>query len=118
MCVRACVLRVSEGAGSGRGHLSRLICRESVTSDHMVESVALGQGQDKTFPQLELVIARQTQSFQSVPPMQGGTELPPSNAPLKSKVPLQNTKMTKSCVQRMGNKKNDILARGNMEIKK
>lgn len=93
MCVRACVLRVSEGAGSGRGHLSRLICRESVTSDHMVESVALGQGQDKTFPQLELVIARQTQSFQSVPPMQGGTELPPSNAPLKSKVPLQNARM-------------------------
>lgn len=90
MCVRACVLRVSEGAGSGRGHLSRLICRESVTSDHMVESVALGQGQDKTFPQLELVIARQTQS---VPPMQGGTELPPSNAPLKSKVPLQNARM-------------------------
>ncbi|CAB1445058.1 unnamed protein product [Pleuronectes platessa] len=40
-------------AGSGRGHPSLLTCRESVTYDHMVESIAPGQGRAKTFPQTE-----------------------------------------------------------------
>lgn len=54
---RVCVFFgcVSKRAGSGRGHLSHLIHRESVTLDHMVESVAPGQGQAKTFPQSELI---------------------------------------------------------------
>lgn len=54
MCVVCCVrVCASERAGSGRGHPSRLICGESVASDHMVECVAPGQGQAKTFPQSE-----------------------------------------------------------------
>lgn len=44
-------VRVSERAGSGRVHLSHLIHQESVALDHMLESVAAGQGQAKTFPQ-------------------------------------------------------------------
>lgn len=58
-CVCARSSRVLKRGGSGCGHLSRLICRESVASDHMVESAALGQGQAKTFPQSELVRVRQ-----------------------------------------------------------
>lgn len=51
--VSVCVLCVclSVRAGSGRGHPSRWVCRESVACDHMVESVAPGQGQAKSFPQ-------------------------------------------------------------------
>lgn len=52
-CQYVCVLCVSERAGSGCGHPSCLICRESVASDHMVESVTVGQRQAKTFPQSE-----------------------------------------------------------------
>lgn len=48
VCVFGCV---SKRAGSGRGHLSHLIQLEFVTLDHMLESVAAGQGRAKTFPQ-------------------------------------------------------------------
>lgn len=65
-CVGVCVTRVSERAGSGCGHPSRVICGESVTPDHMVESVAPGQGQAKIFPQSELVRMTQTHTAGSV----------------------------------------------------
>lgn len=59
-CVGACWWHVPQRAGSGHGHQSRLKWGESVASGHMVESVALGQGQAKTFPHWELVRVKQT----------------------------------------------------------